>query len=105
MATVSEVCDLVRAERRRGGLTQRDLARHSGVPQPSITAIESDRRTPTPATLDRLLAAVRERPTARVARHRDLVAQVFADFGASDGLGFETLARRFPELLRSLGLG
>ena|SRR5438067_2412661 len=41
--------------RRRAGLTQRELARRSGVPQPSISKIESGGASPTVDTLERLL--------------------------------------------------
>src|SRR5205823_1360102 len=41
--------------RRRAGLTQRELARRSGVPQPSISKIEGGLISPTVDTLERLL--------------------------------------------------
>ena len=41
--------------RRRAGLTQRELARRSGVPQPSISKIERGVISPTVDTLERLL--------------------------------------------------
>ncbi len=43
--------------RRRAGLTQRELARRAGVPQPAIARIERGRVSPTISTLDRLLRA------------------------------------------------
>ena len=43
--------------RRRAGLTQRELARRSGVPQPSISKIERGVISPTVDTLERLLRA------------------------------------------------
>lgn len=48
---------LVRDARRRAGLTQRELARRSGVEQPVISAYERGRRQPTLPTLLRLLRA------------------------------------------------
>lgn len=47
----------VRDARLKAGLTQRALAERSGVPQPTIAAIESGRQDPRYATLDRLLRA------------------------------------------------
>jgi len=41
--------------RRRAGLTQRELARRSGIPQPSISRIERGVISPTVDTLERLL--------------------------------------------------
>src|SRR5918999_3002059 len=43
--------------RRRAGLSQRELARRSGIPQPSISRIERDVVSPTVDTLERLLRA------------------------------------------------
>src|SRR5437667_572395 len=41
--------------RRRAGLSQRELARRSGIPQPSISRIERGLGSPTVSTLERLL--------------------------------------------------
>jgi predicted transcriptional regulator len=43
--------------RRRAGLTQRELGRRAGVPQPAIARIERGHVSPTISTLDRLLRA------------------------------------------------
>jgi transcriptional regulator with XRE-family HTH domain len=43
--------------RRRAGLSQRELARRSGVPQPSISKIERGVISPTVDTIERLLRA------------------------------------------------
>ena len=43
--------------RRRAGLTQRELARRAGIPQPSISKIERSVVSPTVDTLERLLRA------------------------------------------------
>lgn len=47
---------LLTRARRQAGLTQRDLARVTGVPQPAIARIERGRSSPRLATLERLLA-------------------------------------------------
>jgi len=43
--------------RRAAGLSQRELARRSGVPQPAIARIERSRQVPRSDTLERLLKA------------------------------------------------
>lgn len=48
---------LLRQARRKSGLSQRRLAELSGVPQPTIAAIERGRQDPRFATIKRLLAA------------------------------------------------
>lgn len=49
--------ELVRFVRRRGGLSQRELARRAGTSQPVVSAYEHDRRDPTFGTLRRLVEA------------------------------------------------
>jgi len=74
--------ETLRRRRLEAGLSQRELAARSGVPQPNIASYESGRRTPAVATLQRLdralsvptferLRAVRE-PIIRAARGRRL---------------------------------
>jgi len=48
---------LVLAARRRMGLTQRELAKRTGIPQPMISAIERAHQDPRHSTLERILAA------------------------------------------------
>jgi transcriptional regulator with XRE-family HTH domain len=48
---------LLKMARRRAGVTQRELSRLSGVPQPTVSRIESGRMSPTYELLDRLLRA------------------------------------------------
>ena len=49
---------LLREARRRAGMSQRDLARVTGMPQPAIARIERGAVTPGLDTLERLLAGV-----------------------------------------------
>lgn len=49
---------LLRTTRTRSGLSQRALAAAAGTSQPAVAAIESGRKQPTVATLDRLLRAL-----------------------------------------------
>jgi transcriptional regulator with XRE-family HTH domain len=48
---------MVREARRRSGLSQRQLARAAGVPQPTVARIERGTVSPRVDTLDRLLHA------------------------------------------------
>lgn len=52
-----EPAALLKAIRRRRGLTQADLARRAGTSQPVISAYERGHRDPTYSTLRRLVAA------------------------------------------------
>lgn len=47
----------MRAARQRAGWTQRELARHTGVAQPTIARIEAGTADPRISTVDRLLRA------------------------------------------------
>jgi transcriptional regulator with XRE-family HTH domain len=47
----------VNGARRSAGLTQRQLAEKSGVPQPTIARIETGKQMPRADTLDKLLKA------------------------------------------------
>jgi transcriptional regulator with XRE-family HTH domain len=53
--------ELVKAVRRRRGLTQAELARRAGTSQPVVSAYEHGRRDPTVATLRKLVEAGGER--------------------------------------------
>lgn len=65
---------MLRMARRRAGLTQRELARRAGVPQPTVSRIERGQISPSFATLAPLIEAcgmeleVVERPGAGVDR-------------------------------------
>jgi hypothetical protein len=52
---------LIQAVRRRGGLTQAELARRAGTSQPVISAYEHGHRDPTMGTLRKLVEAGGER--------------------------------------------
>lgn len=47
--------DFIRATRRRGGLTQTELAEITGIPQSNISAYERDHRVPSADTLNRIV--------------------------------------------------
>ncbi len=52
-----EVADLIKQARHDAGVTQLELAHRAGTAQPAVAAYESGVRTPTLATLERLLDA------------------------------------------------
>jgi len=79
--------------RRRAGLSQRELARLSGVAQPNIAAYESGRRQPSPKMLVRLAAAAKPRPSALLARHSQDVKAIAARHRARDVRAFGSVAR------------
>ena len=89
--------DRVRRAREHAGLSQRELAARSRVPQPNIAAIESGRRRPQPRTLARLLLllldASRARPREVLDRHRADVRRIVAARGGSEPRIFGSTAR------------
>src|SRR5689334_15599842 len=71
--------ELLKAVRRRGGLTQAELARRAGTSQPVVSAYEHGRRDPTLHTLAKLVEAGGEQlridaapPTSDLSPPRDL---------------------------------
>jgi uncharacterized protein len=52
-----DAATLLRSARTRAGLTQRSLAASAGTSQAAVAAIESGRKQPSVATLERLLRA------------------------------------------------
>ena len=55
--------DAIRSARHEAGLTQAELAERSGTSQATISAYEHGTKTPTPATLGRVLGAAGRRLT------------------------------------------
>jgi transcriptional regulator with XRE-family HTH domain len=54
---VTRISSLLTSARQRAGLSQRTLAEQAGIPQASISRIESGRISPRATTLERWLAA------------------------------------------------
>lgn len=78
--------------RHRAGLSQRQLAAVTGIAQPNISAYESGRLTPSPATLARIEEATRVRPSVLLARMRDQIAATAARHHASNLRVFGSVA-------------
>jgi predicted nucleotidyltransferase/DNA-binding XRE family transcriptional regulator len=84
----------LRVRRKAAGLTQRDLAKSSGVKQPTIAAIESGTRAASPATREALENALRGiRPAALLFDHIDEVDAVLVNAGATNPRVFGSVAR------------
>lgn len=92
MVTV-DVPERLRSARKRAGLSQRELARRSAVPQPHISAIESGRVRPTPGMIERLLAASKIRPSLLLDRYRDQVREIVEGHGGTNARVFGSVAR------------
>ncbi|GEL93909.1 hypothetical protein CCO02nite_05670 [Cellulomonas composti] len=71
-------------QRRELDLTQAELARLSGVPQPNISAHETGRRPLGPVQLSRVEAALRPRPSRALSTHRDEVLAIVGRLGGSN---------------------
>ena len=52
-----DAAGMVKMARRRAGLSQRELARRSGVAQPTVSRVESGRMSPTFDTLNAMVRA------------------------------------------------
>jgi len=83
----------LRRRRLEAGLSQRQLAAQSGVPQPNIAAYETGRRAPSPVTLERLDAALRRPTLARLRALRAPILRAAKDRRLSDVRVFGSVAR------------
>lgn len=94
---------LLAAARGRRGVTQRELARTAGVAQSTVAAIESGRRQPSVAMLERLLDAAgfsletrlvnTIRPSVLLEHHREALGEVLARFPVTQVWVFGSVAR------------
>lgn len=93
---------IIQEVRRRGGLTQAELARRAGTSQPVISAYEHGRRDPTVGTLRKLVEAGGERlQMGAVAPGSDLPPPADAREHARRLLEVLTLADAIPARRRS----
>ncbi|CRK59458.1 Predicted nucleotidyltransferases [Alloactinosynnema sp. L-07] len=94
---------LVATARGKRGLSQRELAAAAGVPQSTVSKIESGQRQPSVAMLERLIAAAgfqvatqlvnTVRPSVLLEQHSSDVARVFARYPVSAAWVFGSVAR------------
>ena len=93
---------LIRAVRRRRGLTQGELAQRAGTSQPVISAYERGHRDPTYTTLRKLIEAGGERLQLRAALpHADLTPPADVHEHARRLLDVLSLADAIPARRRS----
>ena len=83
----------VRRSRQVAGLSQADLSRLTGVAQPNIAAYESGRRTLSANMEQRLLEAIKERPSVILRKHRGAVLAIAHKHHASNIRVFGSIAR------------
>lgn len=93
MNGVAVVGESLRNRRAAAGLSQRQLATLSGVPQPNIAAYERGRRNPSSETLDRLVAALSIPTMGRVRDAREAILQAAERRRLSDVRVFGSVAR------------
>ncbi|RMI06662.1 helix-turn-helix domain-containing protein [Cellulomonas triticagri] len=82
----------VRTRRHLLGMSQRALADAAGVAQPLISAIESGRRTATPATAAALDEVLAVRPSTALDGRRAEVAALVRRHGGRDAVVFGSVA-------------
>ncbi|HAM45099.1 MAG TPA: Cro/Cl family transcriptional regulator [Propionibacteriaceae bacterium] len=85
--------DRLKLRRAAAGLSQRELARISGVKQPLIAAIESGSRQPTEAVRKSLETATQVRPSQLLHLVRDQVLQAIHNVGGQEVRVFGSVAR------------
>ncbi len=95
--------NLVRDARAKRGMSQRALARHAGVPQSTVSSVESGQRQPSVAMLERLLGAAgfrlqthlvnAIRPSELLELHHEEVADLLARHRISRAWVFGSVAR------------
>lgn len=88
-----EAADRIRRARDDTGLTQSELARLTGIRQPSLSAFETGKVHPRPETLQRIIDATRLRPSIALRRNRDEVIETVRRRRASNVRVFGSIAR------------
>jgi transcriptional regulator with XRE-family HTH domain len=100
---VTATARVLRAARRRAGLTQRALAERAGVPQPSVARIESGASVPRTDTLQRLLHAAGQElaaePRLGIGIDRTLIRERLAMTPDERGRAATVAARNLSRLL------
>jgi uncharacterized protein len=93
--------ELIKAVRRRGGLTQADLARYAGTSQPVVSAYENGHRDPTFGTLRKLVEAGGEQLRLDAVPPLDLPPSTSLEEHARRLLDVLSLADALPRRRRS----
>lgn len=100
---MTTAAELIRTARTRRSLSQRALAARAGVPQSTLSRVESGRQQPTVAMLERLVAAAGyrlraelvndTRPSLLLTHRRDAVSNVLARYPVREAWVFGSVAR------------
>lgn len=90
---VTQISETLRQRRQNAGLTQRDLALRSGVPQPNIAAYESGRRVPAVGTLERLDGVLNIPTVERIRAARESILRAAESRQLSNVRVFGSVAR------------
>lgn len=100
---------VLRYARRRAGMTQRDLARATGIPQPAIARIERGGVSPRLDTLDRLLAGTGNMlecsPALGIGVDRTLIRESLRRTPEERVAGAGVAGRNLAAFLRAVGRG
>ncbi|MGB3909122.1 MAG: helix-turn-helix domain-containing protein [Pseudolysinimonas sp.] len=94
----------IRGMRRAAGLTQAELAVRAGTARPNIAAYESGAKTPSPEVRDRLIAAMRPRPSDALHGHEAEVLHIAARYGATRVRVFGSVANGLDTIDSDLDL-
>lgn len=78
-------------------MSQSQLARAANVSQPNLSAYENGRRRPSPEVVERIVRALRGRPSLRVEQHRDAIRALVAKHNAAVPRLFGSVARGVDE--------
>lgn len=83
----------IRAMRIAAGLTQAELAARAATARPNIAAYESGAKIPSPDVRDRLIAAMRPRPSDALRGHEAEVLSIAVRYGATRVRVFGSVAK------------
>jgi predicted nucleotidyltransferase len=94
----------VKAMRIAAGLTQAELAARAGTARPNIAAYESGAKVPSPEVRDRLIAAMRPKPSEALRGHEAEVIQIAERNGATRVRVFGSVAKGLDTIDSDLDL-
>lgn len=90
---VTRAAELIRGARLDSGLTQAELARRSGLRQPSLAQMESGTRSVSGEMLERVLRAADYRPSVPLAEHAEAITAAAARRGLANVRVFGSTVR------------
>lgn len=90
---ITHASELIRRARLDAGLTQAELARRSGLRQPSLAQMESGKRNVSDEMLQRVLRSADYRPSLPLAEHADAITAAAARRGLTNVRVFGSTVR------------